>query len=576
MRILPLADPGIPDVRSPGHLLWWLVRGQWQTLLGAMSFGIVWMLAQAVMPAIIGRAIDEGVTDRDASALAAWAGALAAVGLVQTGAGVMRHRFSVTNWLTAAYRVVQLVTRHATHVGAGLPQRVSTGEVVSVGSSDLPNFGNVMDVAGRAAGAVVSFVVVAAILLNTSRTLGLVVLVGVPLLLLAIGPLLRPLQLRTLSQREMTGRLNSQATDIVGGLRVLRGIGGEDVFHDRYARESQRVRTAGLRVGKMQALLDALQILLPGILVVVVVWLGARLAVAGTITAGELVAFYGYAAFLLVPLRTATEFANKLIRALVAARRFCAVWAVQPSIADPDPAAELPLPAGGALIDPESGLVVVPGRLTAVVAASPDHAARIADRLGRYDTGEVTYGGVPLDAAPRREVRRRVLVSDASSTVFSGPLRRAVDPWGTADQQTLADALTAACADDVLESLPDGWDTVVEERGRSLSGGQRQRVVLARALVADADVLVLVEPTSAVDAHTEARIAASLAERRRGRTTVVTTSSPLLLDQVDEVALVVDGRVVATGAHHDLLRTDARYRRAVTRDDEAAELEGVG
>jgi ABC-type multidrug transport system fused ATPase/permease subunit len=378
---------------------------------------------------------------------------------------------------------------------------------------------------------------------------------------------------RTLSQREMTGQLNSQATDIVGGLRVLRGIGGEDVFHDRYARESQRVRAAGVRVGRMQALLDALQILLPGVLVVVVVWLGARLAVAGEISPGELVAFYGYAAFLVVPLRTATEFANKLIRALVAARRFCAVWAVEPSITDP--AGPMPLPAAGTLVDRESGLVVAPGLLTAVVAASPDHAARIADRLGRYLDGDVTYGGVPLDAVTRSEVRRRVLVSDASSTVFSGPLRRAVDPWGTADEPALADALTAASGDEVLESLPQGWDTVVEERGRSLSGGQRQRVVLARALIADADVLVLVEPTSAVDAHTEARIAATLAERRRGRTTVVTTSSPLLLDQVDEVALVVDGRVVATGTHRDLLRTDARYRRAVTRDDEAAELEGV-
>ncbi|MDF2967737.1 MAG: yheI 1 [Nocardioidaceae bacterium] len=574
MRILPLADPGTPDVRSPGRLLWWLARGQWPTLLGAMAFGIVWMLAQAVMPALVGKAIDEGVTARDASALAAWAGALAAVGLVQTGAGVMRHRFSVTNWLTAAYRVVQLVTRRATHVGAGLPQRVATGEVVSVGSSDLPNFGNVMDVAGRAAGAVVSFVVVAAILLHTSQTLGLVVLIGVPVLLFAIGPLLRPLQVRTLSQREMTGRLNSQATDIVGGLRVLRGIGGEDVFHDQYARESQRVRAAGVRVGRMQALLDALQILLPGVLVVLVVWLGARLAVAGAISPGELVAFYGYAAFLVVPLRTATEFANKLIRALVAARRFCSVWAVEPAITDP--AGPMPLPPAGALFDRESGLVVTPGLLTAVVAAAPDHAARIADRLGRYVDGDVTYGGVPLDAATRTQVRRRILVSDASSTVFSGPLRHAVDPWGTADEPTLADALTAASGDDVLESLPQGWDTVVEERGRSLSGGQRQRVVLARALVADPDVLVLVEPTSAVDAHTEARIAATLAERRRGRTTVVTTSSPLLLDRVDEVALVVDGRVVATGTHHDLLRTDARYRHAVTRDDEAAELEGVG
>ena len=571
MRSLPLADPGAPDVRSPSRFLWWLARGQLATLLGGMALGIVAMVAQAVMPAMIGRAIDEGVAAGDTAALVGWASALTVAAVVASSANIMRHRFAVKNWLAAAYRVVQLVTRRAAHVGAGLPQRVSTGEVVSVGSSDLPGFGNVMEVSGRVAGALVSFVVVAVILLQTSLTLGLVVLVGVPVLLLTIGPLLRPLQTRTLAQREMTGQLNSLANDIVGGLRVLRGIGGEDVFHDRYARESQHVRAAGVRVGRMQALLDAFQVLLPGLFVVVVVWLGARLAVAGTISAGELVAFYGYAAFLVVPLRTATEFANQLIRALVAARRFCAVYAVPPAITDPA-AAAVPLPDRGPLVDHESGLVVAPGRLTAVVSASPDTAARIADRLGRYVEASVSYGGVRLETAARHEIRRRILVSDASSAVFAGPLRRAVDPWGTADEQTLADALTAASADDVLESLPDGWDTVVEERGRSLSGGQRQRVVLARALVADPEVLVLVEPTSAVDSHTEARIAAALAERRRGRTTVVTTSSPLVLDQVDEVALVVDGRVVATGGHRELLRTDARYRRAVTREDELEDV----
>ena len=566
MRILPLADPGTPDVRSPGHLLWWLARGQWLTLLGAMAFGIVWMLAQAVMPALVGKAIDEGVTERDASALATWAGALAAVGLVQTGAGVMRHRFSVTNWLTAAYRVVQLVTRRATHVGAGLPQRVSTGEVVSVGSSDLPNFGNVMDVAGRAAGAVVSFVVVAAILLHTSQTLGLVVLVGVPVLLFAIGPLLRPLQVRTLAQREMTGQLNSQATDIVGGLRALRGIGGEDVFHGRYVAESQRVRAAGVRVARLQSLLDALQVLLPGAFVVVVVWLGARLAVQGVISPGELVAFYGYAAFLVIPLRTATEFVNKVIRGRVAASRLLAILALQPEFAEPaHPAAE---PAGTRLVDEESGFVATPGRLTALVAENQASTARVADRLGKFLPGRVTLDGVPLADLPTPVVRRRILVSDTTSTLFSGILRDELDVRGQDDEAILLAALTTASAEDVMEALPDGLDTEVEEKGRSFSGGQRQRLVLARALVADPDVLVLVEPTSAVDAHTEARIAARLDEARAGRTTVVMTSSPLLLDRVDEVAFMVDGRVVAQGEHLDLLRSVPGYRRTVMRGED--------
>jgi ABC-type multidrug transport system fused ATPase/permease subunit len=108
----------------------------------------------------------------------------------------------------------------------------------------------------------------------------------------------------------------------------------------------------------------------------------------------------------------------------------------------------------------------------------------------------------------------------------------------------------------------------VAERGRTFSGGQRQRLVLVRALVVDPEILVLVEPTSAVDAHTESRIASRLREARRGRTTIVTSSSPLMLDACDEVAYLADGRIVACGRHRDLLASDADYRRVVTRETE--------
>ena len=134
----------------------------------------------------------------------------------------------------------------------------------------------------------------------------------------------------------------------------------------------------------------------------------------------------------------------------------------------------------------------------------------------------------------------------------------------------ISEALAVACALDVLAAGPDGLDGLVEERGRSYSGGQRQRLALTRALLAEREVLVLVEPTSAVDAHTEARIADRLRAHRAGRTTVVTTVSPLLLDAVDEVAFLVDGRVVATGSHTDLLDTDPGYRAVVVRDVEVA------
>ncbi len=565
MRSLPQPDPGNPDVRSPGRYLWWTARQQMPTVIGGVSFGIVWMVAQSVMPAVIGKAIDEGVTAKNLDRLWLWSAVLLGVGVVQALAGIARHRFAVANWLNAAYRTVQVVTRHAVRLGATLPRRVSTGEVVSIGSTDLAHVGNAIEVMGRGAGALVSFIVVATILLTSSLTLGLVVLIGVPALLLLLGPLLKPLQKRNLAQREMMGELNALASDIVGGLRVLRGIGGEEVFHRRYVSESQRVRSAGVQVARMQSMLDALQVFLPGVFVVIVMWLGARFAVQGHISPGELVAFYGYSAFLLIPLRTGTEVANKLIRGLVASRRVCRVLSVEPEVYDVGARRTASTDAG--LVDETSGLRVQPGRLTAVVSDVPDETAALADRLGRFADGRVLLDGVPLSDLEREFVRRAILVSDSGATLFSGRLRDELDVRGTATDEDLQAAVTTASANDVLETLNAGLDATVEERGRSFSGGQRQRLVLARALAADPDILVLVEPTSAVDAHTEARVAGRLREHRRGRTTVITTASPLLLDHADDVALVESGRVVAVGTHRDLL-LDPRYRRVVVRGED--------
>ena len=563
MRRLPLDDPGTADARSPWRFLWWTIKGQWHTIALGMLFGVIWMTCSAVVPAVIGKAIDEGVTARDSGALWRWAGVLFAVGVLQSVSGIIRHRYAVTNWLTAAYRVVQLVTRQATHLGATLAKRVATGEVVAIGTNDLAHIGNAMDVLARAMGALVSFVVVAVILLQTSVTLGLVVLIGVPLLLLLLGPLLRPLQQRNLKQREMMGHLSNIATDIVSGLRVLRGIGGERVFHERYATESQKVRQAGVGVAKLQSVLDALQVFLPGVFVVAVVWLGARFAVQGTITPGELVAFYGYAAFLVMPLRTATEAANKWIRAYVSARRICAVLSLEPEIDEPEqPAAEPPVHSE--LVDLDSGVRVAPGRLTALVSEPPADAALVADRLGRFVDGDVRWGDVRLVDLPREVIRRRIVVSDSGALLFAG---RLLDQLQIRERTDVDNALRTAATADVLEALPDGLDSVVAEKGRSFSGGQRQRLVLARALAADPEVLILVEPTSAVDAHTEARIADRLVGSRAGRTTVVTTSSPLMLARADVVVFLDGGRVVAEGSHSELLAGCPRYRAVVTREE---------
>jgi ABC-type bacteriocin/lantibiotic exporter with double-glycine peptidase domain len=212
--------------------------------------------------------------------------------------------------------------------------------------------------------------------------------------------------------------------------------------------------------------------------------------------------------------------------------------------------------------------VIRPGLLTAIASATTEEAAEIADRLGRYTDSEARLDGVPLANLERATVRDLVLVADNDARLFSGRLRDELSGGRAALNERLRAALRAASAEDIVEALPGGLDAMVAERGREFSGGQQQRLRLARALLADPPVLVLVEPTSAVDAHTEARIAGLLAPARAGNTTVVCTTSPLVLDRADHVIYVEAGRVIAEGTHRQLLDSEPRYAATVTRGED--------
>ena len=564
---LPIADPGRPDTRSPYRLLLWVGRHQVGTIAIAIVFGVIWMVAQALMPYAIGQAIQQGIVDADRDALVRFCVLLALLGVVQAVAGTFRHRYSVQNWLQASFRLAQIVGHHSARSGDAVRAELSTGEVVATVSNDALRAGGAFDILARLAGSVVSYIVVAVILLTTSVTLGLIVLLGVPLLTVSLSFVIKPLQRRQREQRDEVGLLTALGADTAAGLRVLRGVGGEQVFFDRYQLRSETVRVAGVRVAAPQSVLDAAQVLLPGLFVVIVTWAGAHLAASGDITAGQLVAFYGYAGFLVIPLRTSAEAVEKFTRAHVGARKMLRVLAVERAVVTPvDP---LPAPPDGSpLRDPASGLTITPGGLTCLVSASPDETSALADRLGRLvpDCG-VMLGDAPLDRLPLDVVRRRILVSEPDPLIFSGTLRSELDPWGRSSDDEITTAIEVAAAEDVLVALPAGLDEVVDERGRSFSGGQRQRLVLVRALLADAEILVLVEPTSAVDAHTEVRIARQLHAFRAGRTTVVVSASPLVLDQADTVVHIADGKVIATGKHRELLRRSDAYRDLVTRGE---------
>lgn len=575
MRQLPYEDPGSPDLGSPARYLLWTARQQWRSLAVGTAYGITWMGAQALVPAAIGRGLDQGVSDHDLRASLSWSGVVLFLAALQAVAGVLRHRTAVANWLSASFRSMQLLGRHSAEVGVAIRRRLPTGEVVSAATNDALMIGGAFDISARLSGAVVSYLIVGVLLLTTNVLIGLVVLIGVPVMVLLLGPLMRPLQARQKVQREVAGQLTALGADTVAGLRVLRGIGGEPAFLARYRRRSVELRDAGVRVATLQAVLDSAQVLLPGVFLVTLTWLGARLAIQGKLSAGDIVAFYGYAFFLVIPIRTAVEAADKLTRSLVGAQRIIGVLETRPEIGDPPAPVGAP-PAGSVLADATSGLVVTPGRLTGLVSSDPDETADIAQRLGRLVEDEgVTLGDVPLHLLPLHSVRHRILVAEAEPRLFTGTLRDELDPWGRAvDDGDVLTALRVAAADDVLDALPEGLDATVDEGGRTFSGGQRQRLALARTLLSDAEFLVLIEPTSAVDAHTEALVSGRLRAARHddgsgsARTTVVTSSSPLLLDRCDEVVFVRDGLVAARGTHRDLLAGHPAYRETVTRGED--------
>ncbi|MCF1595040.1 ABC transporter transmembrane domain-containing protein [Streptomyces muensis] len=577
---LPYPDPGVPDARSGPRFLWWLFRNQRGGQLKALAWGLLHFLSVSALPFCVGVAV-QAVVDRSGAQLALAGGLLILCCIGNALGDTFLHRTAVTNWITAAARVQQVLARKASQLGSALTRRVAAGEVVAVSTGDVEKIGWFVEAWSRFTAAAVTLVVVCVGLVVYQPALGVIVAVGLPVLALAVLPLLPPATRRADLQREKAGRATELASDTVAGLRVLRGIGGEELFLDRYRRASQEVRHAAVRSARMWALISAIQVLLPGLLLIAVVWYGVHLARQGRVTVGELVTVYSSIMILTYPLRHFEEIAMAYSFSRPSARRAARVLSLERAT-DTTGTRDGSEPPGGDLYDPATGLLAPAGRLTAVVCGDPDAAGRLAERLGGHPSEEgaasVLLGGVPLDELPLDSARTAVLVQDKDPVLLSGTLRELLDVPRSGDVGA-EEALAAAQCADVLAALVQGsldaddpMDARITERGRSLSGGQRQRLALARSLITNPEVLVLDEPTSAVDSHTEARIAEGVRDLRAGRTTVVFTSSPLLLDRADRVVLIHDGEVAAVGVHRELVRSEPRYRVVVTRetDDEAA------
>ncbi|WP_405869261.1 ABC transporter transmembrane domain-containing protein [Streptomyces sp. NBC_00005] len=598
-------DPGEPDRRGGGRYLWWLVRCQPGRSLAGAVLGSVWMVLLAATPYLLSRAIDDGLEPDDYPALAGWTAALFGVGAFNAWLSIMRHRTMTRVRMDANFRTVKVVVGQAVRLGAALPRRVGAGEVVTIGVGDVQTISQSLTVVGPGVGAVVAYLAVAGLLLAISPLIAAVVLLGIPLIVVLVGPLLARLQGTETEYRERQGVLTARIADLAGGLRVLNGLGGKGLFADAFHRDSQRLRRQGYRVGAVTSWVQALGVGLPTLFLAVVTWLAARLAAQGSISIGELVSVYGYVAVLVGPVAFWVECGYQISRGLVAARRVVRFLQLEP-LADTgvrDAPAE-----PSVLHDPESGVRIQPGRLTALACAHPSDAATVVDRLGRYTSSRATWGDIPLDEIALPQVRARILVADHEADLFAGILRdviagaaapfrgaglceHAAPPRGATSHNKPAAArqepeapseahlsatLHAAVANDIVQGLPDGLDSPIDAQGRNLSGGQRQRIRLVRALLTDPEILLAVEPTSALDAHTEALVARRLRDAREGRTTLVTTTSPLVLDQADTVYYLEEGKVAAVGGHRELLDGEPGYRALVARDaDETATEEAV-
>jgi ABC-type bacteriocin/lantibiotic exporter with double-glycine peptidase domain len=316
--------------------------------------------------------------------------------------------------------------------------------------------------------------------------------------------------------------------------------------------------------------IDAFAAGMPALFLALVVWWAARLAMNGDITVGELVAVYGYAAVLTTPISFFIEGINDLGRGIVAAGRLTRFLALQPDTHDQPKGVMV---SGEAeLFDPDTGLVVRPGRQVVVVATRLADALALTDRLARLVESDVRYGTVRLADIAIADVRSMILLAENDGYVFGGRLR---DVLGGSTPAQADPALHAAVATDIVRALPDGFDAYIRPRAANLSGGQRQRLQLARCLIADPRVLILVEPTSAVDAHTEALVVDRVTRLRAERTTVVVTSALRWLDSADDVVFLVDGRITATGSHLELLSGHPAYRAFVLPDAAAAVSESV-
>ncbi|MFH9730213.1 ABC transporter transmembrane domain-containing protein [Streptomyces sp. NPDC017260] len=449
---------------------------------------------------------------------------------------------------------------------------LKSGEVLTIATEDADQTADIIEVVPLLISSLVAVVIAALALGLADVRLGLLVIVGTVAILSVLSVMSRRIGSSTREQQARVARAGAKVADLITGLRPLHGFGGNHAAFRSYRRVSTEAKRQAVTVARVNGVYEGTALALNAVLAAAVTLTAGRLAFGGQIGIGELVMAVGLAQFIMEPLKLFSEMPKYVMIARASAERMALVLTAPPMTV---PGPERPAAGGGLEVDSvRHGALrkvrfrVSPGEFVAIAAYQPRAAADLASVLAlnvpphAYE-GVVRVGGRALADLSVEAAREHLLVNPYDAEIFAGTLRTNIDPSGTS--RTLSEAVEASMLTDVVALHREGLDYAVRDRGANLSGGQRQRLSLARALAADADVLVLRDPTTAVDAVTEQLVARNVAKLRRGRTTLVITSSPALLDAADRVLVLDDGVITAEDTHRNLLATDEAYCLAVTR-----------
>ena len=555
-----------------------IVHSQRAGVAGAALSGLLWQAGAVAAPLMVKNAIDRGVLGRDHGALLVWLGFLLAVGLLEMTAGAIRHVYAIRNRSRSDARVRDAIFAHALRLDASYHDRVGPGELMSRASSDSEHVARMMDSIGHTIGYVLTVVAVAIVLLVIDWQLALLVLIPLPLVSLAGWVYSRRYHARTERLQESWGAAATLVEETIAGIRVVKGIGAGRPLAGEFRERSRTIVDRAIDIARLDAVFMPMVEFLPLLGLLGVLWLGGRRVIAGDLTIGSFLAFNAYIAYLVWPLRVLGQRVTTLQKAVGASARIMEVLEAEPQLVEPRHPVRLEQPVrgdvrlAGVRFGHEDGhpvldaldLHVAPGESLALVGPTGSGKSTIAGLLARLydpDDGAVLLDGHNVRDLRLNDVRHAVALVFEETFLFTDTVKeniRFARPDASDEDVELAARLAGAA--EFISDLPEGYDTVLGERGFSLSGGQRQRVAIARAILADPAVLVLDDATSAVDATKEHEIRSALRTVMEGRTTLVIAHRPATIALADRVALLDGGRIVEQGTHGELLRGSARYR----------------